>query len=149
MLTPIQLQRNLTKGISQVNRLVKESLEKDDLAELNRQNLLLGKDSKGGDMPPYSDNEYAAIKHAMNYKNRGLWDLKWKGNYHRGITVSITSNAVRFFQRSKANSVILITPRLELLNIQPLGLPQKQIEQIQLENIPELRQKLLNIILNV
>ena len=30
-----------------------------------------------------------------------------------------------------------------------LGLPQNQLEQIQLENIPELRQKLLNIILNV
>ena len=70
MLTPIQLQRNLTKGISQVNRLVKESLEKDDLAELNRQNLLLGKDSNGGDMPPYLSNEYASIKQGMNYKNR-------------------------------------------------------------------------------
>ena len=44
---------------------------------------------------------------------------------------------------------MLITPRLELLNIQPLGLPQNQLDQIQLENIPELRQKLLNIILNV
>ena len=56
MLTPIQLQRNLTKGINQVNRLVKESLEKDDLAELNRQNLLLGKDGKGAEMPLYSEN---------------------------------------------------------------------------------------------
>ena len=146
MLTPIQLQRNLTKGISQVNRLVKESLEKDDLAELNRQNLLLGKDGKGAKMPLYSETwdngEYGFMKYRMNPKNEDRWDLKLSGKLHAGITVSVTSNAVRFFQKSNAKYILGFGSTY-------LGLPQKQIEQIQLENIPELRQKLLNIILNV
>ena len=146
MLTPIQLQRNLTKGISQVNRLVKESLVKDDLAELNRQNLLLGKDGKGARMPLYSETweggRYGFMKIRMNPKNEGRWDLKLSGKLHSGITVSVTSNAVRFFQKSNAKYILEFGSTY-------LGLPQKQLEQIQLENIPELRQKLLNIILNV
>lgn len=124
-------------------------LKESDLAEINRNNLLHGKDSEGQDMPFYNPgNEYGETKFRMNPKNMGKWDLKLSGQYHKGIKVIYKKDSVEFRQIYNNEKIRWLDERLDVANRIPLGITKEQLEQVQKDNIPKLFKELDNIISN-
>lgn len=104
-----------------------------------------GKDSEGNDMPSYKDPEYANFKTSINPNNRGFWDLRVTGQYQSFVDV-IVHPAVIFFKNDLKNE------KAEWLHSKlgtsHLGVTEEQGYQFQLDNKPEIRKKILDIINN-
>lgn len=143
LITPIELKGRIDAAIRNLPRFVEEELEKTDFAKLNAQNLMEGKDGYGEDMPRYRDPEYAHFKTAINPRNRGFWDLRVTGEYHKYFSVTIKP-AVVFFKNTLNNEKSIWLK--ERLGTRHLGIPEKQFEQIQIDNAPAIREKILKII---
>ena len=97
LINPITLLQRIKKAKSATPKLWIQALKESKLEDINRDNLLRGKDSEGQDMPLYAPTEYGLDK--SNPLNRGHWDLKLTGQYHLGITAKITSKEVSFYQK--------------------------------------------------
>ena len=104
-----------------------------------------GKDSEGKDMPRYRNPDYANFKTSINPNNRGFWDLRVTGQYQSFVDV-IIHPAVIFFKND------LLNEKAEWLHSKlgkrHLGVTEEQGYQFQLDNKPEIRRKLLDIINN-
>ena len=145
MISPIELQKRIQQAIRVLPDMVKEELEKADLVGINKENLLQGKDSYGNDMPKYRNDEYAHFKTSINPRNRGFWDLRVMGEYHRWINVNININpAVIFFNNNLQNEKAVWLK--ERLGKRHLGITEEQLEEIQMNNKPIIREKILKII---
>jgi hypothetical protein len=103
-------------------------------------------DSEGQTMPFYAMTEYGADKFTRNPRNGGRWDLKLTGQYHSGIGVQIKTNSVLFTQKYRNKKVQWLNMMLDKANRHPLGIKQTELDNIQKENIPELKIQLLKII---
>jgi len=132
-----------------VPKLVDEVVKSMNLEQINRDNLLQGKDRYGQDMPDYSNPEYGFIKFRMNTRNRGKWDLKLTGEYHKGIFIKILGSEVEFRQRLRNAKVQWINLRLEKLQRDPLGIEEIQMKKLLKENAPLLKKKIEDSIKNV
>lgn len=126
--------------------MIVEALVKSKIKEININNLQHGLDSKGADMPFYANSEYGFEKMMINPKNRGHWDLKNTGQYYEGIVVKIKRNEVVFSQKFRNKKIDWLNLMLERANRNPLGITKEQMEELQVKNIPILREKILNII---
>lgn len=143
LISPIELQKRIQQAIRVLPDMVKEELEKADLVGINKENLLQGKDSYGNDMPKYRNPEYAHFKTSINPRNRGFWDLRVMGEYHRWIGVNIRP-AVIFFNNNLQNEKAKWL--MERLGKRHLGITEEQLEEIQMNNKPIIREKILKII---
>lgn len=104
-----------------------------------------GKDSEGGNLPSYSDPEYAHFKTSINPYNRGFWDLRVTGQYQSFVDV-IVHPAVIFFKNELQNEKAQWLH--SKLGTSHLGVTEEQGYQFQLDNKPEIRKKILDIINN-
>ncbi|WP_150114785.1 hypothetical protein [Chryseobacterium sp. IHB B 17019] len=146
-MNPIALKRGIQKAIQQVPKLIDETIKESNLEDINRDNLLQGKDSEGNDMPFYSPNsEYGFEKMRRNPKNRGRWDLRNTGEYHRGIYTEIKRNQVLFKQRVRNAKAMWIARAMERANRISLGIPQTEMDEILIEKAPEIKKKIERII---
>lgn len=87
-----------------------------------------GLDGEGNNMPSYRDPDYANFKTSINPKNRGFWDLHLTGQFHRGITVTIVKNKIKFKQRFKNKKIEWLDGRLKdrFGNNRALGVTKEQ-----------------------
>lgn len=143
LITPIELKKRIENAIRVVPQYVQEELEKSDLVEINKQNLLSGKDSYGSNMPKYRNPEYAHFKTSINPRNRGFWDLRVMGEYHSWISVKIFPSVVFFNNNLQNEKAVWISERLQKRH---LGITDKQMIEVQLNNKPIIREKILKII---
>lgn len=143
LITPIQLQERIQSAIRQTPRLVQEAMEESNLVEINRKNLMEGKDSEGNDMPRYKSPEYAHFKTSINPKNRGFWDLRVMGEYQNFINVTIHPAVVFFNNKLNNEKTVWLHQRLGKRH---LGITQDQIIKVQIDNKPKIREKILKII---
>ncbi|ALR29768.1 hypothetical protein ATE47_04185 [Chryseobacterium sp. IHB B 17019] len=98
-------------------------------------------------MPFYSPNsEYGFEKMRRNPKNRGRWDLRNTGEYHRGIYTEIKRNQVLFKQRVRNAKAMWIARAMERANRISLGIPQTEMDEILIEKAPEIKKKIERII---
>lgn len=70
--------------------LASESIDKtrDDIKEIQQEQLLSGLNAKGEKIGKYRSNKYARVKNQMNPRpGLGTPDLKVTGDFHRGIFV--------------------------------------------------------------
>lgn len=146
-MNPVALKRGIQKAIQQVPKLIDKTIKESKLEDINRDNLLQGKDSEGNDMPFYSPNsEYGFEKMRRNPKNRGRWDLRNTGEYHRGIYIQIKRSQVLFKQRLRNAKEIWIARAMERANRSSIGIPQSKMDQILVEKAPEIKKKIERII---
>lgn len=102
-------------------------------------------DGEGREMPHYANTEYGADKYARNPANGGRWDLYNTGQFHRGITVTIVKNKIKFKQRFKNKKIEWLDRRLETVfgTNRALGVPKDQYDK-QLQNIlPQIKVDIL------
>lgn len=98
-------------------------------------------------MPFYSNHsDYGFEKTRRNPLNRGRWDLKDTGQYHRGIYVKRNRSFVEFKQRYTNTKVISLERKLETANRIALGIEQKELNKILEEKKPEIKLKIENLI---
>ena len=126
--------------------MVTEELKKSRLEEINRDNLLQGLDSDGNPMPFYSDFDYGNEKFRMNFRNQGRWDLKLTGQYHQGIIAKIKKGEVTFHQKYRNQKITWLHDVLKENKLNPLGITQKQWEELQMKNSEAIREKIQQII---
>lgn len=105
-----------------------------------------GRDSEGANMPPYSNAEYANFKTSINPNNRGFWDLRVSGEYHKGIRVKIYGSVVFFNQIYSNEKISWLDDRFDFFRVKPLGVTKEQMEEIQVKNIPIIYKQLEKII---
>lgn len=74
---------------------------KDEVEDINAEQLSLGKDAKGDDLRTYRSPSYARFKKSRGSKSSPVADLKLTGKYHRAITVKQTG---RDFQVTNTDS---------------------------------------------
>lgn len=128
-------------------KLIDQTIIDLKLGDLNRKNLLHGKDSEGIDMPFYSNHsDYGFEKTRRNPLNRGRWDLKDTGQFHRGIFSKKIKSYVQFKQKIRSAKIESIFRKMERVNRIPLGLSQKEMTKLLQEKRPELKKKIENII---
>lgn len=144
MFTLIDFKKNIEEAIRNTPRFIKEALEESQLEERNKQNLMKGLDAYGSNMPIYRDPDYANFKTSINASNRGFWDLRVSGEYHKWLIVDIRP-AVVFFKNPLNNEKAQWLH--QKLGNRHLGLPEKEFEQIQLNNAPKIREKIIKILL--
>ncbi|WP_155845024.1 hypothetical protein [Chryseobacterium daeguense] len=146
-MNPIALKRGIQKAIREVPKIIDDAIKESKLEDINRENLLQGKDSEGNDMPFYSPNsEYGFEKMRRNPKNRGRWDLRNTGEYHRGIYTEIKRSNVLFKQRVRNAKTIWIERAMERANRVSLGIPQTKMDQILIEKAPQIKREIEQII---
>lgn len=118
------------------------------LEEINRDNLLKGLDSEGQNMPFYSNSEYGFEKLRRNPRNRGMWDLKNTGQYHKGIYTVVKRKEILFRQRFRNKKITWLDMMLEKANRNPLGITKDQMKKAQLDNLKrtDVKGRILDII---
>jgi hypothetical protein len=126
------------------------------MEKINQSNLLQGKTSEGGNMPPYSRKYRMGRVFYRNYKmrsnplNRGRWDLKhwwakkYDGLFYKSIKVTVTLKEVVFTTNYKPDYMKDIYHHISKGRI--LGITKKQFIQVQIENKNRVKPKLLDII---
>ena len=145
IIKPNDLLTRLYKARKQTPKLVQQSLKQSELENINRINLLEGKDNEGNNMPSYRNPEYASYKRRLNPKNRGFWDLKITGKrFHNGLFAQVNQKEVLFKQRFNNKVTRSIFSRKEKSLI--VGIREDQFEKVQLDNKPILKKQLLDII---
>ncbi|MCL1690410.1 hypothetical protein [Elizabethkingia anophelis] len=148
LITPIELKARIERVKDVIPTLVQNSLVDANLVQLNINNLMQGKDSRGVNMPPYYQPEYAHFKTSINPRNRGFWDLRVTGNYHKNIVVDISPTKVYFHNLLKGPKYTWLENQFEKKGVQPLGLPEKQIKEVQIKNNKDLSKKIIYMINN-
>ena len=132
--------------------MINKGIEKQKLEEINRENLLNGLDSEGRDMPFYSNSpgyaQYGFEKFRQNPKNKGKWDLKLTGQYHRGIYTVLKNNNIYFRQKFRNKKIQWLDMMLEKANRNPLGITEKQMREAEKKNLKrtDVRGKIIDII---
>lgn len=128
------------------------------MEKINQSNLLQGRTSEGGNMPPYSRKYrmgnvfYRQYKMRSNPLNRGYWDLKhsWNKKYdllfYRSIKVKVTLKEVIFTTNYNPDYMKEIYQYVSRARI--LGITKRQFLIVQRENKKRVLPKLLNIINN-
>ncbi|PUB34662.1 hypothetical protein C8J95_102328 [Elizabethkingia sp. YR214] len=143
LINPETFLRRIDQAILDAPKLITEALAESQLVKLNTENLQQGLDSEGANMPPYKDPDYANFKVSINPRNRGFWDLKVMGDYYRGIRVTIKSGTVHFEQSIKNEKTLWIESKTTAMGLKPLGVPEWQLKEVQMKNIPIIKEKLL------
>ena len=147
-----KLKSNLLQAKAKTEQLISQELKANELENLNKDNLLQGKDSEGDDLPFYSITgkfaEYGYEKTRMNPLNRGRWDLKLTGQYHSGIKAHISKGKIRFKQRFNNLKTKWIAERLEKANRNPLGITEEQYTEYLETKKPKMQENLMKIIKN-
>ena len=146
LINPETLLKRIKKAEIQSEKLILKGLKDQKIERINQDNLLQGKDSEGSDMPFYSNSEYGLYKTMRNPKNRGHWDLKNTGAYHKGIYTIIQKKTILFKQRLRNKKVYWIDMMMEKSNRTPLGITKNQIIEAQKKNIDIVKPQLLKII---
>nr|DAX24437.1 MAG TPA: hypothetical protein [Caudoviricetes sp.] len=147
LINPITLLKRIQAAKRALPEIMRATMErrKKELINLNKENLMQGKDSEGNDMPPYRNPEYAHFKTSINPNNRGFWDLRVTGQYQNFVDV-IIHPAVIFFKNDLQNEKAQWLH--SKLGTSHLGVTEEQGYQFQLDNKPEIRKKILDIINN-
>ncbi|WP_137905500.1 hypothetical protein [Chryseobacterium sp. 2VB] len=137
-------------------KLVQQALKESNLPLINQDNLLRGKTSDGGRMPPYSKKYrrgnvfYADYKNRMNPLNNRRWDLKhwwnkkYDGLFYRSIKVKITLKNVQFstnYSPVYMRDIYYIIPKHRII-----GITKQQMIDAQIKNKPKLERQILGII---
>ena len=89
---------------------------------------------------------YRPFKTNMNPRNRGFWDLKLTGQYHQGIIAKIKKGEVTFHQKFRNKKITWLHDVLRENKLNPLGITQKQWEELQMKNSEAIREKIQQII---
>ncbi|WP_336716266.1 hypothetical protein [Chryseobacterium mucoviscidosis] len=156
IITPKDLMERLNKLEKAYPKLIKEGFSPTELKHLNQDNLIHGKTSEGGDMPPYSRKYrignvyYRDYKMRSNSFNRGRWDLKhWWGKkfdglFYNSIKVKINLREIVFDTSYNPSYMKEIYYHVSKARI--LGITKKQWYEIQLENKKRVQEKALKII---
>lgn len=146
----------MKKAEKQLPKLIKDGIDPKELRQINENNLMQGKTSEGGNMPPYSRKYrmgklfYRDYKMRSNPLNRGRWDLKhwWAKKYDRlfykSIKVRVTLEQVVFETTYKPDYMKDIYYHVSKKRI--LGVTKKQFIQVQINNIKKVKPKVLDII---
>ncbi|WP_185097233.1 hypothetical protein [Chryseobacterium sp. Leaf180] len=140
------MKKNIQKAIQSVPKLIEKTVKDLKLEEINRENLLQGKDSEGNDMPFYSLSEYGMNKRQRNPRNRGRWDLKDTGQFHQNIFTHKIKSYVTFKNKLRSKKFESIMRKMEVANREPMGIPQKEITRLLEEKRPEIKKKIEDII---
>lgn len=133
--------------------MLRKEMEKFDFEAINRDNLLHGRDSYGGDMPPYSvlfnDGRqlYRDYKLSANPKNRGFWDLKhwwnkqYDGLFYGSIKSFVRDNKLVFvsnYNPKIMNRIYKIKPKEQILGITDEQF-RKAVQEIERKNFEKLK----------
>ena len=97
-------------------------------------------------MPSYRNPDYANFKTTINPNNRGFWDLRLHGEYYRGIKVEYYGSVVFFKQIYSNDNISWLNERLGGMDLNPLGITEEQMFDVQMKNKPAIRKKLDKII---
>lgn len=147
LINPITFLKRVKTAEKSAEKLIINGLKSQKLEIVNQDNLLNGRNSEGNDMPSYSttfmNGSYGNMKSQMNPKNRGRWDLKLKGAYHKGIYTIIQKKTIIFKQRLRNKKVNWINSRI---GNSALGITEEQMIDAQKKNIPIVKPKILKII---
>lgn len=145
LINPYTLLERIQAVKMQLPSVIKEVMQsrEKDLLDMNKENLMQGKDSEGKDMPRYRNAEYAHFKTSINPRNRGFWDLRVMGEYQNWIKVNIYGSNIFFKNTLKNDKAAWLHNRL---GTRHLGVTEEQILKFQIENKPEIRAKMLKII---
>lgn len=146
LINPETLLARIKIAKNQTPRLVREELEKSKLEKINIDNLQHGLDSDGFNMPSYRNPDYANFKTTINPNNRGFWDLRLHGEYYRGIKVEYYGSIVFFKQIYSNDKISWLNERLGGMDLNPLGITEEQMFDVQMKNKPAIRKKLDKII---
>ncbi|MGH1520533.1 hypothetical protein [Chryseobacterium sp. JK1] len=137
-------------------KLIVEGLKAQNLALINQDNLLHGKDSEGGLMPLYSKKYRRGNLFYADYKNRSnplskrrwdlkhSWDKKFDGLFYRSIKVTITDKQVKFdtnYSPEYMKEIYYYKSKSKIL-----GITKQQFIEVQLKNKLKVGPKLKNII---
>lgn len=123
---------------------MQESLKESNLEEINKDNLMQGRDNEGNNMPSYLDSNYSNFKTTINPRNRGFWDLRITGRFQSGIFALVKKKEVDFKQKFDNKKTRYIFGRKSKTLV--LGMQIKQFEQVQIDNKPKLFKQLDEII---
>lgn len=136
--------------------MILNGLKGQKLEKVNADNLLHGKDSEGGLMPPYSSKYqnngvfYRDYKMSSNPLNQGRWDLKhwwnkkYDGLFYKSIQAKINSKQIVFDTSYDPKYMSEIYYHKSKKKI--LGITKQQMKDAQEKNIPIVKPKLLKII---
>ncbi len=137
-------------------KLVQQALKESNLPQINQDNLLRGKTSDGGRMPPYSKKYrrgnlfYADYKNRMNPLNNRRWDLKhwwdkkYDGLFYKSIKVKVNLKDVQFstdYNPLYMRGIYAIISRSRII-----GITKKQMIDVQIKNKPKLNRQISSII---
>lgn len=136
----------MKKAKSQTKKIVTEVQNLNKYEDINRDNLLKGLDSRGANMPPYVNPDYANFKTQINSNNRGFWDLRLTGEYHKGISTKVENSKLIFYQRFSNDKITWLNTMLAYYDKEPLGITTEQNDAINKRNAVEIREKIINII---
>ena len=148
LITPRQLKARIEAIKAAVPAMVQHDTSDANLVKMNIANLMQGKDSTGANMPPYRNSEYANFKVSINPKNRGFWDLRVTGAYHRSIRVDISSGSVKFHNIASGTKAAWLDKMFVKYNVKPFGLPDKIWKDFQDKQLNRLQRKVVNLINN-
>lgn len=131
--------------------MIQQAFQKSRLEEINKENLLKGLDSEGGQMPYYADTEYGYEKFRSNPRNGGRWDLKNTGQFHRGLTAKVTIDRVKFSQKYRNKKIDWLNRRLEdrFSGNRGVGISKKNLDDAFKANIPGLNEQVVKILKGV
>lgn len=137
-------------------KLVQKALIESKLEKINQDNLLRGKTSDGGRMPHYSNKYrrgnllYADYKQRSNPLNKRRWDLKhwwnkkYDGAFYRSIKVKVNLKEVIFSTNYDPQTMKGIYAIINKQRI--IGVTKRQLIDVQIKNIPKIRQQVDSII---
>lgn len=135
---------------------MQQALKDSKLEKINQDNLLRGKTSDGGRMPPYSTKYrrgnlyYADYKNRMNPLNNRRWDLKhwwdkqYDGLFYKSIKVKVTLKEVKF--STTYNPLYMRGIYAVISKDQIIGITKKQMTDAQIRNKPKIKIQIENII---
>lgn len=123
---------------------------------INQENLIRGKTSDGGRMPPYSRKYRRGKLYYFHYKmrsnplNNGRWDLKhwwnkkYDGLFYRSIKVKVNLKDVQFstnYSPIYMRDIYYVIPKKRII-----GITKQQMYEAQVKNKPKLERQILGII---
>lgn len=135
---------------------MQQALKESNLPLINQDNLIRGKTSDGGRMPPYSEKYrrgnlfYADYKSRMNPLSKRRWDLKhsWNKKYdgllYKRIKANIGLNKVQFtldYSPMYMRDIYAIISKSRII-----GITKQQMIEAQKKNIPKIKPQVLSII---
>jgi hypothetical protein len=156
LINPITLLQRIKKAKGITPKLVQEGLKASNLAQINRDNLLHGRDSEGGYMPLYSTQYRRGNLYYADYKNRSnplskrRWDLKhswnkeYDGLFYKSIKVTVTAREVKFDSNYSPEYMKDIYYHKAKYKI--LGITKQQFIEVQIKNKLKVGPRLKDVI---